>query len=233
MVLRRVHLFGVMIAAGLALLTPSIPGCGDTLIHAVGPPDGGVGGQGGGGGPVVHCPAPTISCGGACFDPAVSNEHCGLCSISCSDGSFCEAGACTCVPGQTKCGDICTDVGSDPANCHACGHACDPGEVCEGGVCGKGDCGSHCEGGTCIGDVCTCTSPETACFGHCVDLRNDDAHCGSCPHACGSKQTCVNRHCVDGGNGGGGNGNGGNGSGGSSGTTSTTTPNTGGGTTTM
>ncbi len=41
------------------------------------------------------CATGTVSCGGACFNPAINNLHCGACGNACGDGLSCVAGACT------------------------------------------------------------------------------------------------------------------------------------------
>lgn len=41
-----------------------------------------------------------------------------------------------------------------------------------------------------------CQCSGTMCGGDCVDLMNDDAHCGACGSACGAGQACVEGECV-------------------------------------
>jgi hypothetical protein len=47
-------------------------------------------------------------------------------------------------------------------------------------------------GGSCL----SCPPAYTPCGGVCVDLRTDDAHCGTCERACGTDQTCTNGECL-------------------------------------
>src|SRR5512147_1578792 len=83
------------------------------------------------------CPADQVSCGGSCFDPLSSNEHCGTCETSCSNGLVCGNGACgdRCPLGQAECDGTCADTDTDVANCGDCGHACGAGDVCTDGIC--------------------------------------------------------------------------------------------------
>lgn len=42
-----------------------------------------------------------------------------------------------------------------------------------------------------------CKGPEVACDGQCVDLDEDEDHCGGCDVVCGGDEDCVSGECVD------------------------------------
>jgi hypothetical protein len=42
---------------------------------------------------------------------------------------------------------------------------------------------------------CVCPPHKTSCSGHCVDLKTDAAHCGTCGQHCPPGQVCVNGKC--------------------------------------
>jgi hypothetical protein len=47
------------------------------------------------------------------------------------------------------------------------------------------------------GDPLQCEGLELACDGTCVDVDEDENHCGRCDAACGDDQDCVSGECVD------------------------------------
>ena len=52
---------------------------------------------------------------------------------------------------------------------------------------------SNCGRGTAC--CLSCPASETMCSDSCVDLQTDARNCGSCGHACGGGQSCVNGSC--------------------------------------
>ena len=56
--------------------------------------------------------------------------------------------------------------------------ACAPGERCVNGGCALG-----------------CAAGQTNCFGQCVSITTDNAHCGGCGIACGSAEVCSMGQC--------------------------------------
>jgi hypothetical protein len=42
----------------------------------------------------LTCEAPKLTCGGACFDPMTSDQHCGDCDTTCAASTTCVAGHC-------------------------------------------------------------------------------------------------------------------------------------------
>lgn len=109
------------------------------------------------------------ACGNEClaYKPIHMTSRCvdGACALEC----FSEANPFDPVDWRNCNGlvdDGCeTNVVSDPKNCGACGNACAPGTECIEGKCG-------------------CPPGKIACFGMCVDPKNDDNHCGGCGNAC-------------------------------------------------
>jgi len=144
--------------------------------------------------------------------------NCGTCGNSCTTGATCEAGVCTCAPGQIVCGGACVDVSSDEANCGMCGHDCPTCGTCTSGVCqcaggllacggacvdvssdarNCGMCGSRCFGGTaCVSGACSCPSPLVMAGGRCIDVTHDLNNCGSAGHRCNDTEYCVSGACV-------------------------------------
>ncbi len=134
----------------------------------------------------VTCPAPLLTCDGACLDLRVDPAHCGACDHACAAGQVCSAGACaaTCAAPLVACGAgeaaRCVAVQDDPANCGGCGTACGAGQVCEQGACR---------------DACA-LGGGTRCGEACVQLATDGAHCGACDHACPAGQVCSAGACA-------------------------------------
>jgi hypothetical protein len=94
----------------------------------------------------------------------------------------------TCIGYQTLCDSNCVDLQTDPNNCGSCGMSCDPSKVCTRGQC-----------------VDICAASQTACpLGgagdggtsvFCVDLKTDNANCGTCGKPCAPEQTCLSGSC--------------------------------------
>ena len=61
-----------------------------------------------------------------------------------------------------------------------------------GRTCGRdGDCCSE----NCVDGTCACRTGKTRCGTRCVDLRNNENHCGACDTPCPEDQTCRDGHC--------------------------------------
>ncbi|MBQ9817019.1 MAG: hypothetical protein IJM59_06090 [Proteobacteria bacterium] len=144
----------------------------------------------------------TVSCNGECVDPAIFKtdpNNCGECGKTCDAGWSCIDSACTlvCEQPMTKCDDRCVDLTNDYKNCGACGTACATTEVCilEGeGEEAKATCKASDADCSCPEDDPECVE-KTACWGSCVDLKNDAANCGTCGVACEAGQSCVEGVC--------------------------------------
>ncbi len=48
-----------------------------------------------------------------------------------------------------------------------------------------------------LADAVSCTAPELACDGTCVDVTSSNEHCGDCATTCATGSTCMTGHCVD------------------------------------
>ena len=81
------------------------------------------------------CGGGTILCNGACKDPNIDFNNCGMCGVVCGMGGGCAAGKCTC-PGAMglACNGVCTDAAVDVNNCGKCGTVCAL-KKCVSGVC--------------------------------------------------------------------------------------------------
>lgn len=143
---------------------------------------------------------------GACVTDFTSSVfHCGGCRIACNvpggdvSADVCADGVCDCSsePGEAACpsgatccsGAGCRDVDTDELHCGYCGFECGP----ETDTCMAGSC--ICDA---VGRACDTTSAQSACCGAagCVDLQNDNAHCGACGLACQANQHCAGGDCV-------------------------------------
>lgn len=173
----------------------------------------------GGAGTQAACGAGLSDCDGECVDTLTAFDHCGACSIACTEVEQCNSGTCECVPGYTPCYEECVQLSSDNRHCGGCGSACDSGDVCSNGVCGADcgqgltDCGSGCvdtntnpqhcggcrlpcaTGFECSQGTCVCSGGLSDCDGECVDTQVSELNCGACNAACGVGQLCVEGSC--------------------------------------
>jgi hypothetical protein len=61
-----------------------------------------------------------------------------------------------------------------------------------GRACGRhGDCCSE----NCVDGTCACRTGKTRCGKRCVDLRNNETHCGACDTPCPEDQQCRDGQC--------------------------------------
>jgi hypothetical protein len=131
------------------------------------------------------CPSgKLLSCGSLsgnqarCVDFLSSPSDCGLCSASCSSGTSCTGGSCSCVAPKKMCSGKCYDLATDPYQCGSCGKVCPSPEVCSQGSC-----------------AASCATGLTSCSRACVDLTSSNAHCGKCYAACPAGKSCVASVC--------------------------------------
>jgi hypothetical protein len=119
-------------------------------------------------------------CGAICVDTDITTAHCGACSRACDATNTaslsCDLGICepVCADGF---GDCLPDDGSGADD------GCET-DLNDEAACGL-TCGTRVACGvdeTCVDGVCTCL--DTVCGLACVDLQDDESHCGACNHAC-------------------------------------------------
>jgi hypothetical protein len=124
-----------------------------------------------------------------CVDVSTDREHCGACGNACDQGQECEKGSCqlVCAEGEVNCDGECTLLGESKFNCGSCGKVCKPHESCQ-----DGECVSTLP---CEGPACQCQGHESFCFGACVDLEQNESHCGACRSPCLPTQTCEEGEC--------------------------------------
>ena len=157
------------------------------------------------------CTKDQIVCNNECINPSKDDEHCGAtgtCSDSdpnspnfvgeiCGNGLNCIEGKCIldCLEGQIKCpGDEsidekfkkCVNPLNDNDYCGATA-GCKGATNCKGGQVCSGTC-------QCPGEMVLC--PQDDSTQKCVDLRYNDAHCGSCGAKCKDTEKCIDRVCV-------------------------------------
>ncbi len=147
----------------------------------------------------ICCPTGFIACGPpnalACFNPATSNTHCGMCNTACV-GQFCQAGTCqtACLaPNENGCG-LCTNQDTDPDFCGVGCVDCPTGAACVDSQPGA-------ELG--VGAACAAcpTGPALGCNGQCTNTNSDNNNCGGCAGAGGAVcntqagQTCTGGLC--------------------------------------
>ena len=105
--------------------------------------------------------------------------------------------------------------GDASAKCKKVGKKCDKSkDCCNGASCkggkhgkcrcknGKQDCGQECvdlgnNDRHCGACDTACASDEACCDGTCQDFQSDPANCGACGTACESNETCCDGACVD------------------------------------
>jgi hypothetical protein len=115
-----------------------------------------------------------------------SQLHCGSCDVSC-------------LYFQTCCGGKCVlpiSFLSDPLNCGGCGIACGSYQFCCQGHCYNPSWSSYNQPPP---DAQCCQTPcatgTTCCGTQCIDLQNDDYHCGSCDNECPADLWCEKGTC--------------------------------------
>jgi len=118
-----------------------------------------------------------LNCDDTCVDYLTDPDNCGGCGNQCGDSQVCSMGSCQeiCDPDLTWCSGtphdpetaVCLDLLNDPENCGACGAACGSTSICKTGVC----------------EACP-RNLKTRCGNECVNLKNNDAHCGACYNNC-------------------------------------------------
>ncbi len=150
------------------------------------------------------CLTEEVCCNGGCADLLRDPSNCGNCGHACPSGATCYDGECQCPDNLTYCDGACVDTTFDHDNCGACGNACNGCEICTNGQCVSqctddapccnGQCVStQCPSPTVFNPVtcqCVCPGGNTYCDGQCIDIYNDDQHCGSCDNACTNCETC-------------------------------------------
>jgi stigma-specific protein Stig1/putative metal-binding protein len=114
-----------------------------------------------------------------------SAQHCGACDA-------------TCAYFQTCCGGKCVlpiSFYSDPLNCGGCGIACGSYQFCCEGHCYNPSWSSYNQPPPDANCCQTDCGAKTCCGAQCVDLQNDDYHCGSCGNECASDLWCEKGTC--------------------------------------
>lgn len=145
-----------------------------------------VAGEGG----IDNCPLGWIPCGQQCYNPLVSEAHCGDCGTVCPEGYTCMAGTCCspegCPFGTIYCYGSCVDVMRSERHCGYCSNiSCDSTESCVNGVC------------TVIGEAGgDCRSDWLVCGGTCTNPMNDPVNCGACGNVCPPDRECQEGRCV-------------------------------------
>ncbi len=84
------------------------------------------------------CPAPTVTCAGACVDITSDRSNCGGCNNSCGASQVCQESTCVnlvCPTNATPCPGACVFTQADNNNCGQCGVQCPAGATCQGGAC--------------------------------------------------------------------------------------------------
>jgi hypothetical protein len=158
------------------------------------------------GGAEMHSQGPVVTkynCSGVCTDLDSDPKNCGECGNACQGAEpKCENGGCVtdivvCPENPNlelcddekcyaKCGEKCYDLLSDPNNCGECGN------ICETGTCDNGGCttiGGH----DCADGLSACGAENDKGY-ECVDLSQDERHCGECGTVC-ETGTCENGSC--------------------------------------
>jgi hypothetical protein len=166
--------------------------------------------------PLQSPPLSPSGCTPRCDRKVCGDDGCGGRCGSCDADQVCADGRCasSCPGGRKACSGECIPsnqccISSDcPAAIPACcGGECVPDLTSNARHCGicAMDCTalahaarSTCSAGTCVlvcdtGYADCNTEASDGCE---VDTQTDAAHCGSCPHACGSGQPCVDGQCV-------------------------------------
>lgn len=139
-----------------------------------------------------------VACDGLCIDIESNPQHCGGCGKACVEGEICHKDECIgssdprfcVVQGLEACDGVCVDLQKDVQRCGACDHACESHQTCYEGQC------MNPEEVPGSGENTGCFGTDVMCYGVCTDIRNDNANCGDCLHACGEKEQCQAGVCV-------------------------------------
>jgi hypothetical protein len=150
------------------------------------------------------CAAPLTACGAGpsafCANTSVDPANCGACNGACAlahaAANGCAAGACTvvrCAAGFGDCDGTAsngceTGTLTSPTHCGTCGRTCalpNATATCAAGACAIAACAAGF--GDCDG---------LAANGCEANTRTDNAHCGSCPNACGGSSVCAAGACA-------------------------------------
>lgn len=173
---------------------------------------------------LLNCPTGQKLCGNSCINPENNPNHCGDCNKPCSQGYFCDKGACKikCPNDFVDCGGECVDLQANKDHCGLCNAPCRSDQVCMKGNCtlncpegfnlcsgqcvdlknnrnNCGLCGRKCkEGLKCEASACKpiCPAPFQMCEQKCRDTQSDRAHCGSCGNPCQKGEACEKGKCV-------------------------------------
>ncbi len=141
-------------------------------------------------------------CNDTCVDLTSDNENCGSCGNSCGEGLFCRNSSC-----QPAClcdeGMLCNNEGSCVPKCGE--KACKANEICCDDECVAPDTAEHCGSCdvSCSGNTSVCMNGNcaencgdlTLCDSTCVDIKQDNNHCGKCTKVCGDSEQCVDGRC--------------------------------------
>ncbi len=152
---------------------------------------------------VSTCPDGQNICGSSCVTTATDPDHCGGCSMVCSNNNVaartCTASACSgaCSTGFADCNsnlrtDGCeVNTNTNATHCGGCGMACSSSNVtpaCSGGVCN----------GACAAGFADCNANKRT-DGCEVDTRVSLSNCGGCGNACPARAnataTCAASAC--------------------------------------
>jgi hypothetical protein len=144
------------------------------------------------------CASDETRCGKRCVVVASDPANCGACGQACSAGEACDgSGHCvtSCPSYLIECAGACIDPTQDRRYCGASGDCsrnkigtrCAAGEVCAAGACSL-----------------SCQAGFVRCGDHCVNPREDNAHCGASADcsgdhagtACPSGSVCSDGRCA-------------------------------------
>jgi len=131
-----------------------------------------------------QCPPGEQDCNFGCIDIMQDESNCGGCGFACNINQICVGGGCEldCGGGLVDCldGNGCTDLfGDDANNCGGCGLVCPVGQPGTIAQCNAGTCELGCGPGR-----AACDGAANDIDGCEVNLRSDDANCGSCGNVC-------------------------------------------------
>jgi hypothetical protein len=120
-------------------------------------------------------------CSGRCKNLNNNENHCGGCDDACPRPPA------TPNP-HTCCSGTCRNLPTDENHCGACNAECPIGTYCDDGIGGI-----LCR---CFETDAPCEPDETCCTGGCVDLQDNQDHCGSCNNPCTNPELCTDGSCV-------------------------------------